>query len=146
SLAARFEPAHGTADDLARLDAVEPVVGYRVGAEDDERPRGKLLLDRFRLRQAGDAKEWRHFLGVAKRGAYGGNAVVDLVLQLLDREALEAGRMILAVRADRVPGGVHPAHRRGICVGHGADEEIRRLDALCGENIEDLLARSEERR
>ena len=48
--------------------------------------------------------------------------------------------MILAVRADRVPGGVHPAHRRGICVGHGADEEIRRLDALCGENIEDLLA------
>ena len=30
--------------------------------------------------------------------------------------------------------------RRRKFVGHGADEEIRRLDALCRENIEDLLA------
>ena len=47
--------------------------------------------------------------------------------------------MIFAVGADAVPGLIDAAHHAGIRVGHAADEEIRRLDALRSEDIEDLV-------
>ena len=47
--------------------------------------------------------------------------------------------MIFAVGADAVPGLIDAAHHAGIRMRHAADEEIRRLDALRGQDIEDLV-------
>ena len=50
----------------------------------------------------------------AERGVDRGDAVVDLLLGLGERHLVEGERMVLAVGADGVAGGVDPAHHVGI--------------------------------
>src|SRR5271169_3270721 len=47
--------------------------------------------------------------------------------------------MIFAVGADCMAFGKNPAHRRGMRTSHSSDKEKRRLCALSGENIENLV-------
>ena len=91
ALAARLQAAHGAAGDVAGLDAPVPIVGHRVGAENDEGTGGKLLLDRVGARQAGNAKERRQLRRIAECGAHVGDALVDLLAHFLDRQLLGIG-------------------------------------------------------
>ncbi len=83
--------------------------------------------------------------GIAERGAYIGDAVVDLLPHFLARQFLHARRMILGVRADGMPFLVDPADPCGIGPRHLADQEIRGLHALRGENVEDLVGIARQR-
>ncbi len=63
----------------------------------------------------------------------------------LDRQLAEPGRMILAVRADRVTFLVDAAHGGGEGAGHLTDQEVSRFHALRSENVEDLVGIGKQR-
>src|SRR5580692_11636080 len=102
ALALGFEPAHGAGDDLRRRDVAMPIVGHGVGREHDQRARGKLALDDVGAPKARDAEERRQPAGFTERRAHIVDPRIDLPAYLLIRYAVEAERMILAVRTDRV--------------------------------------------
>src|ERR1700683_2625455 len=102
ALALGFEPAHGAGDDLRRRNMAVPVVGHGVGREYDQRTRGKLALDDVGAPQTRNTEERRKPAAIAERRAHIVDAGIDLPAHLLVRYAVEAERMILAVRADRV--------------------------------------------
>ena len=82
---------------------------------------------------------------IAKRRLDRGDAVIDLLLGALDRHPVHAQRMILAVGADGMAGVAElaDAFRKGL--GHAADVEEGRLDALRGENFQNLIAVARQR-
>src|SRR5580704_19256795 len=102
ALALGFEPAHGAGDDLRWRDVAVPVVGDDVGREHHQRTRGKLAFDDLGAPKTRDTEERRQPAAIAKRRAHIVDARIDLPAHLLVRYAVEAERMILAVRADRV--------------------------------------------
>src|SRR5262249_38034715 len=77
--------------------------------------------------------------GIAECGADVRNAPVDLVTHSLDWQLAEPGRMMLAVRPDRVSFFVNAAHRGGKGAGHFTDQEISRFYALRSKNVEDQV-------
>ena len=72
---------------------------------------------------------------IAERRLDRGDAVVDLLPGALDRHPVHGERMVLAVGADGMAGVAQlaDAFRKGL--GHAADLEEGRLDALRGENL-----------
>ena len=78
-------------------------------------------------------------LGSPSGGADVGDALIDLPTDFLDRQLLHPQRMIFGVRADGMPFLMNPAHHTRVRLRHLADQEIGRLDALLGEDIEHLV-------
>src|SRR6516165_11936364 len=109
-----LKPAHRESNDLIGLDMAMPVVGVRVGREDDQAPRGELAFKDVGAGKAGDAEERRQISDAAKGGADVGDAPVDFMADFLDRQLAEAQRMVFAMRADRVAFLVNAAHHGGI--------------------------------
>src|SRR5215468_10378336 len=91
-----------------------PVVGVRVGREDDQAPRGELAFEDVGGGKARDAEERRQISDTAKGGADVGDAPVDFMADFLDRQLAEAQRMVFTMRADRVAFHVDAAHRSTI--------------------------------
>jgi hypothetical protein len=86
-----------------------------------------------------DAEKRRKPAGFTERRAHVVDAGIDLPANLLVGYAVEAERMILAVRTDGVSLVVNAAHRGGIGFGHFADQEEHRFDALRAQDIEHLV-------
>ena len=127
------ETQHLIGADLA------PVVGERVRAPHHQRARLQMRLDGRRAAQSGNAEIRRQRLGVAQRGGYRGDAVVDLVPDARAGNAVKPDRMVLAVGADGMAGVVDAAHRGGIGPRHPANQEERRLDAFFRQDVEHAI-------
>ena len=82
---------------------------------------------------------------IAKRRFDRCDAVVDLLPGALDRHPVHAQRMVLAVGADGMAGVAQLADAFRIRLGHAADDEEGRLDALRGENLQNLIAVARQR-
>ena len=63
----------------------------------------------------------------------------DFLPGAVERQAIHAGRMVLAMGGHRVAGVAHLAHPRGIVLGLASDQKKGRLGAMGGENVEDLV-------
>ena len=61
-------------------------------------------------------------------------------LERVERQPIHAGRMVLAVGGHGVAGVAHLAHAFRIGVGLTSDQEEGRLDAMRGENVQNLVA------
>src|SRR5512143_3217608 len=96
------QPLHGALYDRARGAATPPIVGVDVGAPGDKLFALQELVDRIGAAETRDAEEGRERLGVTQRSRDGIDAVVDLTLHPLHRQALEDAWMVLAVSADGV--------------------------------------------
>lgn len=126
--------------DPLRRD-VAPVVGREVGAPDLDALRRQIGFRNLGAHQAGNPEERRELALVAvERGERRGDAVVDFLPHLLERHLVHRQRMVLAVRADGMPGRDQLAHAVRIEPGLGADGEEGRLDALAGEDGQHLVA------
>src|ERR1700746_129631 len=134
AFASRFESPYRQSNDLLATDAVMPIVGVSVGGKYCQPTRREFVFDDIGPRQAGNAEERREIFGIAQCRADVRNAPVDLATHFLDRQLAEPGRMILAVRADRVTFLVDAAHGGGEGAGHLTDQEVSRFDALRSEN------------
>ncbi len=117
-----------------------PVVGQKIRAPELEALRGHILLDRFGAKQAWNPKERRKLGGVAERRRRRGDARVNLLLGLFGRHLVEGERVVLAVGADRMAGGDVFAYAFRAGQRLLTDDEKGRLDALIGEDLQDLVA------
>ncbi len=103
--------------------------------------RGKLALERCRSApRPGMRKNGARYLGSPPSAAPTSAMPPSISARMLSiGNCPKPHRMMVAVGADGVAGLVDAAHRGGKGAGHLADHEIRRLDALRGENVEDLV-------
>src|SRR5262249_46355267 len=101
--------------------------------------RCEFALGETGSRQTGNTEERCEIFRIAECGADVGNAPIDLVTHSLDWQLAEPGRMMLAVRANRVSFLVNAAHRSGKGAGHLTDQEISGFHALRSKNVEDLV-------
>ena len=146
ALALGFDPLDRKVVDPRRRN-MAPVVGGEIGAPHLDALRCQTVLDRFGAQQAGNAKERRQrFVGIgSERRLDRSDTVIDLRLGALDRHLVHGERMIPAMGADGVAGVAQLADAFRETLRHLADQEEVRLDALRGENGEDLIAVARQR-
>ena len=116
-----------------------PIVGVSVGGKYGQPTRREFAFDETGSRQTGNTEERCEIFRIAECGADVRNAPVDLVTHSLDWQLAEPGRMMLAVRPDRMSFLVNAAHRGGKGAGHFTYQEISCLHALRSKNVEDLV-------
>jgi hypothetical protein len=91
------------------------------------------------VQQPGVAEERRDLVVRSERLLHGFEALVDLFLRLGERHTVKRQRMAEAVRSDGVAGFRNLAHPLGVGGSHLAYHEIRGLDALRREDLQDML-------
>ena len=116
-----------------------PVIRYRVRTERNQSPVLKFAIDHVRAGQSRDAKKWPYLSVISQCNPNIDNALVDFPLNKRWRQFAEVQRMIFAVGANGMPFRENAANRGRVRTSHFADKEKRRLYALSGENIQNLV-------
>ena len=137
ALALVFEPLHRAARHLVRTEPV-PVVGRHVGAPDHQAARGGVFVGRRGVAEARKAEERRDLAGSPSAAAVAAMPSSIWALPRSTDSARKRDRMAHAVGADGVALVVGAPHQRRIFLRHVADDEIGRLDAFGGEDVENL--------
>ncbi len=124
-----------------------PIVCQEIGTPDLDALFGQIVLDVVRSQKPRNSEErGQRFVGIlAERCFHRCDTLIDLLLGAVDRHVVHAQRMILGVGADGVAGIAELADTLGRFLGLVPDGEENRLDALRGEDFQNLIAVTRER-
>ncbi len=118
---------------------VPPVVGDDVGAPGHQTAGLQIGFDLVAPQESRDTEERCDGAVVCRRGRDRNDALFDFVLHGVERRAIEAEQMVLAVGADGVAFGEDAAGEVRIAAGHAADQEIVGLHAMLGQHVEHAI-------